>query len=246
MNSKENISEKKTIKYYYPSKVVYLNLNYKELHSSSEIETFFSNILESIIKSPFFEISENKEENLKILREFTKVETKYFKFSKKFLKTFFPVVTGINNPKLRREAEEVEKFDYFIEIWSAIIETAMKYYDGVWLAAPQIWINKRIISVVLFDKNNKPNKIVTMINPKIISASIETNIKEEECLSIPWLKWEIKRSNEIEIEYHTIKQKLIKLRLKWFNARIIQHEIDHLDWILISDYILQNKKKQVT
>lgn len=100
----------------------------------------------------------------------------------------------------------------------------------VWLSLPQLWISKRWIIV-----SYKWHRIV-MINPEIISHSEDKNCVEYEgCLSEPWIKVQKKRRNRIEVRYFDINFEPMVSFYKWMISRIIQHEIDHLDWLLLSD-----------
>ena len=81
-----------------------------------------------------------------------------------------------------------------------------------------------------------------MINPKILETSNEMFIGEEACLSVPDVYGNVKRHKSIAVEYTDIKGNRQTKKLKDFNARIIQHEIDHLDGILFVDKIIAKKK----
>jgi peptide deformylase len=82
---------------------------------------------------------------------------------------------------------------------------------------------------------------VVMINPEIIEFSKEEAIDEEGCLSIPNVIWNVKRPVNIVVKYLDLYGKQKTKKLKWYNARIVQHEMDHLDGILFVDKILPKK-----
>jgi peptide deformylase len=104
------------------------------------------------------------------------------------------------------------------------------------LAAPQIGINKRIVVVWLPEKKwDEKYPIVLMINPIITKKWWDTDEDEEWCLSLPWLLGKVTRSTSVEIEWIDIKGKKMKKKVTGYGARVIQHEIDHLDGILICD-----------
>lgn len=110
---------------------------------------------------------------------------------------------------------------------------------GVWLAAPQVWHNKRLIIISLLkNRDDKNFKTIMMINPKILNHSKEKDIDNEWCLSVPWEKWKVERYYSIKLEYLDEKGKENKLILEWLSSRIVQHEIDHLDWILFTDKLV--------
>ena len=85
------------------------------------------------------------------------------------------------------------------------------------------------------------NKYV-LFNPTIISSSKETVIMEEGCLSIPEQFADIERPKEIIVEYTSEKKKLVKKRIDGVEARVLQHEIDHLSGKLFVDYLSSLKR----
>ncbi len=160
----------------------------------------------------------------------------------KILKEKYPIQTGINNPILRKRSEEISKISDEIEEFAEILHNWMEIYDGIWLAAPQIWVNKRIIAVCQLNK--KEDKVISsnvLINPKIIDKSPKTFIQEEGCLSLPGMEWDVKRHFKVKIEYLDINGKKHEMNATWLNAAILQHEIDHLDWVLFWDKVVEKK-----
>ena len=81
-----------------------------------------------------------------------------------------------------------------------------------------------------------------LFNPKIISTSKETVIMQEGCLSIPEQFADIERPKEIIVEYTSEKKKLVKKRIDGVEARVLQHEIDHLSGKLFVDYLSSLKR----
>lgn len=142
----------------------------------------------------------------------------------------------VNNPILRKVSEEVVDFKEAKKVEKVMLDfLASKKDIGVGLAAPQIGINQRII-IGKFDKTNS----TTLVNPKIISHSPESTLDQEWCLSLPWVWWNVRRYFKVHIEYYSIKWKKFELILEDFPARIVQHEIDHLNWILFTDRVIWN------
>lgn len=102
--------------------------------------------------------------------------------------------------------------------------------DGVGLAAPQVGINKRICIIHLSTtERGKEAKDIVMINPKIVFESEMEVEMIEGCLSFPDEYWAIWRPANIMVEYYNENGKKQKLRARNWLARVIQHEIDHLD-----------------
>ena len=162
-----------------------------------------------------------------------------------FLKKEYPIQTWINNPILRTKSKKIENIDENIRQFSDILLTLMYEYDGVWLAAPQIWENIRMIAITKWDiQGDRYNFIEdkVMINPEIIWHSQEQEIDEEACLSVPGRKGKVSRFKQIVVKYQTVDWKIKEEKLSWFNARIVQHEIDHLDGVLFVDKVIQENK----
>lgn len=136
------------------------------------------------------------------------------------------------NPLLRKIAEEVDlkavgtkDFNKFLD---SMMET-MLAKDGVGLAAPQVNESIRVIVV------NTKNGPLPMINPEIIKKSINKEWDEEGCLSVPHTFGQVKRYRTVICQFVDREGQKKKIEAKGFFARIIQHEIDHLDGILFID-----------
>jgi len=76
-----------------------------------------------------------------------------------------------------------------------------------------------------------------MINPEILEYSEETNIETEWCLSVPKVTWKVERPIKIKLTFKDQKNTQKTIFLEWLHARIVQHEIDHLNWKLFIDYL---------
>ena len=76
-----------------------------------------------------------------------------------------------------------------------------------------------------------------MINPRVISKGGEIESDEEGCFSRPGMYGQVLRAHEIEMEYRDNRYLMKKMSLSGFNARVVQHEIDHLDGILFTDKV---------
>lgn len=145
------------------------------------------------------------------------------------------------NPILKKKSQKVKKITSEIENLGQEMIKIMAKNEGVGLAAPQIGKLKRIIIVQPikegFSEGRDKKKPQVFINPKIIKKSKKTIIDEEGCLSFPGLFLKIKRAKEIEIEALDEKGEKINYKAQGLPARIIQHEIDHLDGILFIERI---------
>jgi peptide deformylase len=134
------------------------------------------------------------------------------------------------HPALRGHARPVEKINHVIlRLLDDMTET-MHEAKGVGLAAPQIGIAKRLITVA----PGEEEPVWQLINPRILDASGEA-VDVEGCLSIPGVYGEVPRYEQITVEAQDRDGQMLKLNLSGFHARIFQHEIDHLDGILFID-----------
>ena len=219
-------------------------ISYKEV-PKSQLKEEFQKRLSCILSSSYFKPNEARiERKNKLMWELDKIlKDKNAKINEKIIKEYFPVQTWLNNPILRNKTKKVENINSVKNYWK-ILYTAMKLYDGIWLATPQIWLDFKMIAVCQL--SNDKNEIISseiMINPEIIEKSKETICNEESCLSLPWISWKVKRSNKIKVKYQTLEWEEKILETIWFNAAIIQHEIDHLNWILFFDRIKKTRNK---
>ncbi len=159
-------------------------------------------------------------------------------------------IVAFGDPVLKAEAEEIEK-DYpeleklISDMWETMYEA-----DGVGLAAPQIGESIRLFVVdgSPFGKGKEADLDCVgfkrvMINPVIFEKSEETSIMEEGCLSIPGVREDVTRHVTIKIEYFDENWELVEEELSGIAARIVQHEYDHLDGVMIPDYISPIKRR---
>ena len=145
----------------------------------------------------------------------------------------YPIVK-YGNPVLEKTAEKVTVFDAELEKLIEDMFESMYEAHGVGLAAPQIGIGRRIAVIDVTFKEDPKAKLV-LINPEIIKASGE-QIGPEGCLSIPgYIGENSKRSMMVLVKGRDVHGKEMRVRADSFFARILQHEIDHLDGILYLD-----------
>ncbi len=108
------------------------------------------------------------------------------------------------------------------------MKAAMYLFNGVGLAAPQLGVLQRVI-IYKIPEEGQPLRVI--VDPKIVSAKGE-QIGPEGCLSIPLLQGEVPRAMEVTVKGTDMLGRPFKRRASEFEARVIQHEIDHLDGIL--------------
>ena len=135
------------------------------------------------------------------------------------------------NPILRRKSERIKEIGPEIRELALNMLKIMKENRGLGIAGPQVGELKRII-VVQTEGGPK-----VFINPEIVKRGEEAEIGEEGCLSLPGLYLKIKRQKKLILKTLNEKGEKIEMEAKGIFARILQHEIDHLDGILFIDRI---------
>ncbi len=145
------------------------------------------------------------------------------------------ILIGENNQTLRQKSLPVRRINADVRSLIEQMKKTMKQNNGVGLAAIQIGEPTRIIVCEIDDK------FYTFINPEIIKSFSETLAMEEGCLSLPNMYGEVERPKKIILKAINFDGKKIKIKAFGLLARVIQHEIDHLDGILFID-----KAKNIT
>jgi len=155
------------------------------------------------------------------------------------MKKFLPIVKS-PNPILFEKAHPIKKFDSDLKkLIDAMIPT-MRKADGMGLAAPQIGKSLRVAVLEFTPKKDNEKKLtpiplMVLINPKIISKSEKLETLEEGCLSLPDINLEITRPDEVDVIYQDQNGSRKRVRATGMLSRMLQHEIDHLNGILITD-----------
>jgi peptide deformylase len=151
----------------------------------------------------------------------------------------------VPHPILRKKAEPIKKITIKdLDIAKRMTDLMLKA-PGVGLAANQIGVLRQIITVNILDDKKQNEKIYSLFNPNIISYSKNKILMEEGCLSLPKQYAEIERPDEIEVEYFNYKNEKIIEKKKGFEARVLQHEIDHLNGKLFVDYLSSLKRNML-
>ncbi len=146
-------------------------------------------------------------------------------------------VRVIGDPVLRRVAEPVADIDgKLVSSTEKMLET-MYAEPGIGLAAPQVGIGLRYF---VYDIGDGPQ---TLVNPEITESSGEW-VYEEGCLSIPGLFWEITRPKEIHIQGYDLHGNEVSLEADELLSRLFQHELDHLDAVLLVDHLDEKQRKK--
>ena len=141
------------------------------------------------------------------------------------------------NPVLREVAKPIQHVDEVaLRLLANLRDTLNNTETGVGLAAPQIGISKRAIVV------DDGETHLEMINPEIVEYSKETIDDWEGCLSVPGETGLVERAYKVKARYYDEKGRHLEIEAEDFLARIIQHEVDHLNGILFIDKAKRIKK----
>jgi peptide deformylase len=150
----------------------------------------------------------------------------------------------IGDDVLRECATEVDEFDEkLVQLGEEMIDF-MQESDGIGLAAPQVGISKRILvtDTSPMEDGEEPR---VFVNPTILESEGECTL-EEGCLSIPDVREDVTRPEEILLKYSTTTGEQRTEKFSGWMSRVLQHEIDHLDGILFVDYLSPIKKKLIS
>ncbi|MEL6355200.1 MAG: peptide deformylase [Cyanobacteria bacterium J06627_28] len=137
---------------------------------------------------------------------------------------------------LRQPAKRVAKVDNSLRDLVRKMLQTMYSEDGIGLAAPQVGVNKQLL-VVDADPENEDAPPLVMVNPKIISASEQMATGQEGCLSIPGVYLDVVRPAAIEVSFKDETGRPRKLKADDLVARVIQHEMDHLNGVMFVDRV---------
>lgn len=148
----------------------------------------------------------------------------------------------LGDPVLRQKAEPVVEVDDEVRHLIADMFETMYDADGVGLAAPQVGVSLRVIVVDPRDESVPP---FALVNPEIVERAEEVERGEEGCLSIPGLREIVERSARVVVEGLDRDGLPRRIEAEGLVARILQHEIDHLDGILFIDRLSPLKRQML-
>ena len=147
------------------------------------------------------------------------------------------------DPILREKAKRIKTFDANLKKLVADMFDTMHENIGVGLAAPQIGQSIRLLVAELEPdpKEGERGFKVALCNPEIVKASEEMEDGPEGCLSIPGWVGEVPRYTSITVKAQTPEGKEVRIKADHYFARVLQHEIDHLNGILFTDRVVDIK-----
>lgn len=136
----------------------------------------------------------------------------------------------VGDPVLREKAAVVTVFGDVLRREAERMVTIMRDAPGVGLAATQIGLIHRLIVYAVDEHDPR-----ALVNPEIVARSKETEVAEEGCLSVPGGRVPVERAVEITVRAQDVTGQPLEFSTIDFEARVIQHEVDHLDGVLILD-----------
>ncbi|MEA3485775.1 MAG: peptide deformylase [Candidatus Aerophobetes bacterium] len=142
------------------------------------------------------------------------------------------------DPILRRKVKWVERVSSKERNLLSNMAKIMHKNEGIGLAAPQIGVDKRIIIV------DTGKGLLKLINPQVLEREGKDSLSEG-CLSLPEVFVPVNRATAIKVEGLNEDKKLTRLIIKGFLARVIQHEVDHLNGMLIIDYATEKRMEKI-
>ncbi len=147
------------------------------------------------------------------------------------------------DPVLREKAKRIKSFDANLRKLAADMFETMHANIGVGLAAPQIGQSIRLLVAELEPdpKEGERGFRVALCNPEIVKASEEMEDGLEGCLSIPGWVGEVPRHVSVIVKAQTPEGKEVRIKAEHYYARVLQHEIDHLNGILFPDRVVNIK-----
>lgn len=142
-----------------------------------------------------------------------------------------PIIKGKDQAILRAKTKRVPAITKEIKKLLKDMEETTIAADGLGIAAPQIGSELRVCIARIH------GRFVPMVNPDITWRGKETDTAEEGCLSLPNIWVPVTRPTAVIVKYQTLRGDLKELKLTDMDARVVQHETDHLDGKLIVDYV---------
>ena len=142
----------------------------------------------------------------------------------------------VGDPVLNERAAEVDEINGALARLAEDMLTTMYEAPGLGLAAPQVGVQKRLF---VYDAGDGPS---VLVNP-VISESRGEWVFDEGCLSVPGLSWEIVRPKEIHLTGYDLDGNEVSLEADELLPRLFQHELDHLDAVLLLEHLDEDQRK---
>lgn len=143
------------------------------------------------------------------------------------------------DPRLRQKATKIRAADASLRKLADDMRATMLDAEGVGLAGPQIGVMRRIIVVRVpadYDHEGEPEINLALLNPEIVKAQGRT-VAAEGCLSMPGWVGEVPRAAVVTVKAMNLDNRDVRIKARGHLARVLQHEIDHLDGVLFTDRV---------
>jgi peptide deformylase len=144
------------------------------------------------------------------------------------------------DPVLRTEAREVDRFDGSLREEVARMGALMHDAMGIGLAATQVGVPHRVL--VYRVEHDSP--VNALVNPELLWSSKDTEVMGEGCLSLPSVHVDVERPIHVRVRGRDADGDEILIEASGLEARVIQHEMDHLDGVLILDRTSRDQRKE--
>ena len=165
-------------------------------------------------------------EDIVVLRETAPLQLRYY-----------------GDPVLRKRAEPVAEItEAERQLAEQMLMTLYATGNGIGLAATQVGVLKRLIIVDIGEEDDEDYEPLVLFNPELLSSDGEI-VAEEGCLSIPDVTADVKRPERIVVEGVNLQHEAIRIEADGLLARVLQHEIDHLNGVLFIDRISGLKRR---
>ena len=149
-------------------------------------------------------------------------------------------IRRLGDPVLKSRATEVDRFDDALHGQVARMAGLMKDAIGLGLAAPQLGISQRL----LVYRVGPDAPVIALVNPEVEWSGDEEDVLEEGCLSIPGVTVDVKRALHVRVRALDERGEERRVEASGLEARVIQHEIDHLDGVLMLDRTTRDQRRQ--
>ena len=143
------------------------------------------------------------------------------------------------DPRLREKAVKIRKIDAEVRRLARDMRESMEEADGVGLAAPQVGLLWRLIVIGMppgLEHDDDPEVQLALVNPEVIRAS-GRQVGPEGCLSIPRWYGDVARAMNVTVKARDLDDREVRIKASGYLARILQHEVDHLDGVLFIDRV---------
>jgi peptide deformylase len=153
-------------------------------------------------------------------------------------------IIKLPDPRLRQVSKPVAKITDEVKALVADMFETMYDAPGIGLAAIQVGVPQRLVTLDLARKD-EPRQPQVIVNPEIVWSADERSIYEEGCLSIPEFYEEVERPAQVKVRYTDLDGNPHEVEANGLLATCLQHEIDHLNGVLFIDHISRLKRERI-